>query len=155
MSASAQPAVRADPFAFLTLFVGGLAGLLQLFLPWQSTGQAAKLTGWRLFSGEWPGDLSFGASISVLAIAIAGAAGGALVILSWLMVSRIDHQPLGVIAMVLSLVWLGVAAFRLVHQNNLGADLGAVFGSASLGLWLFLAGGLVALIGAIKAIGTR
>lgn len=163
---SASPvgrAVRADPIAAVLLTIAGVAGVWQLFAPWLRVGAAAPdgavataPSGWqvyralRLLTAPAP-ELSW-ATLAVLGCAVAG---GALVVLGLAMLAPINHRPLGLAALVISLLSMAGALWVVVHARMV-FDLGVfgLFGQATVGVYLFVGSGLLGLIGAWKAIST-
>lgn len=155
----ARRAVRPDPVAALLLLAAGVAGVWQLFLPWFSVtppgpgpgGPAA--TGWQVYRGlrllpDPPPDLRW-ATLAVLGCAVAG---GALVVLGLAVLAPINHRPLGVAAVLISLLAVTGALWVVVHARPV-FDLGVfgLFGQATTGFYLFLGSGLVGLLGAGRA----
>lgn len=159
----ARRAVRADPLAALLLLAAGTAGLWQLFAPWIALTPAGPdpaapgaATGWQIYRGlrllpTPPADLRW-ATLAVLGCAVAG---GALIVLGLALLTPINHRPLGLAALLISLLSLAGALWVVVHARGV-FDLGvfALFGQATTGFYLFLGSGLLGLVGAGKAMST-
>lgn len=152
--------VRADPIAAVLLLMAGGAGVWQLFAPWLSVGSAALNgggpagpSGWQVYRAlrvlAAPTAEVRWVTLAVLGGAVAG---GALIVLGLAMFAPINHRPLGVAALLVSLLSMAGALWLIVHVRMV-FDLGVfgLFGQASVGFYLFLASGLVGLVGAWKA----
>lgn len=155
--------VRSDPVAAVLLLVAGGAGIWQLFAPWLKAGSATVGGGDPVAPGGWqvyralrvlptPAPEVGWATLAVLGGAVAG---GALIVLGLAMFAPINHRPLGVAALLISLLSMAGALWVIMHAR-LVVDLGVfgLFGQASVGLYLFLGSGLLGLIGAWKAVST-
>lgn len=163
---SAPPAgrpVRADPISAIVLLIAGGAGIWQLFAPWLRVGSAApgadgpaNPSGWQVYRGlrllAAPAPEVSWATLAVLGGAVAG---GALIVLGLAMLAPINHRPLAVAALLISLLSMAGALWVIV-QARMVFDLGvfSLFGQATVGLYLFLGSGLLGLIGAWKAMST-
>lgn len=154
--------VRADPIAAIALVLAGGAGIWQLLTTWLTVGPAApgggpaEPTGWQVYRAlralSTPAPELRWATLAVLGCAVAG---GALIALGLAMLAPINHRPLGVAALLLSLLSMAGALWVVVHARPV-VDLGVfgLFGQASVGFYLFLGSGLLGLLGAGKAIGS-
>jgi hypothetical protein len=157
-------APRADPVAAALLLIAGAVGLWQLLLPWRSVsvdpgGPASGVvttTGWQVYRllravPDPTGDLRV-ATLAVLGVAVAG---GGLVVLGLAMMLAINHRPLGLAALLLSLLSIVSASWLLIKARTI-FDVGLVglFAQAQVGWYLFLAAGLLGLIGSWKALST-
>lgn len=152
---------RADPIAACLLLVAGVAGLWQLFAPWLRAGVAvpdagnpAGPSGWQVYRAlrllpAPSAELSW-ATLAVLGCAVAG---GAMIVLGLGMLAPLNHRPLGLAALLISLLSIAGALWVFVHARMV-FDLGVfgLFGQATLGLYLFLGSGLLGLVGAWKAL---
>lgn len=151
-------AVAPDYFAGLMLIVGGLAGVLELLLPWtpavEKLPRYGSLTGWdKLVIGSSQ-SLSVADTValySVLAVAIAG---GACIVLGLAMFTQIDHQPFGAIALLLSVLSIGGVVWWVLRSRQAAGGLGPMLTNAQVGWYLFAISGVICLIGAIKALAT-
>jgi len=159
-------APRADPIAAVLLLIAGAIGLWQLLLPWRSVAvdpgvpaSAAgevSTTGWQVYRllraiPDPTGDLR-AATLAVLGVAVAG---GGLIALGLAMMIAINHRPLGLAALLLSLLSVTAAGWLLVKSRTI-FDVGLVglFAQAQVGWYLFLAAGLLGVIGSWKALST-
>ncbi len=136
------------------LIVGGGIGIAQLWLPWLAHG-GVSTTGWDTFS-ELKAVLSSGGGAAtafggyaILAVVVTGVASALLGIM---MLLPLDHRPPAVIALVTALVALLCALYWLLWHGGSSTTLGDLFGAATVGWYLFLLSGLVALVGAAKAL---
>jgi hypothetical protein len=160
-------APRADVMGAVLLIIAGIAGVAQLFLPWRTvtvgpagTGAAAGddggITGWQIYRliRAVPGP---GADLSVLMYTVLGAAvgGGALIMLGLAMVIPINHRPLGLAAMLISSLLILGSCWMLVRARSIfDVGLSGLFDQAQIGWYLFLACGVLGLIGALKPLTT-
>lgn len=155
--------VRADPVSSVVLLIAGAAGIWQLFAPWLKVGAGAtgaggpaNPSGWQVYRGlrllAAPAPELSWATLAVLGCAVAG---GALVVLGLAMLAPINHRPLGVAALLISLLSTAGALWVIV-QARMVFDLGvfSLFGQAAVGVYLFLGSGLLGLVGAWKAMST-
>lgn len=156
--------VRADPIAAILLMIAGVAGIWQILVPWLTVGAAtlpgtgpASPTGWQLYRAlraltPSPTELSW-ATLSVLGCAVGG---GALFVLGLTMLAPINHRPLGLAALLISLLSLAGALWVIV-QARLVFNVGVfgLFTQASAGLYLFLGSGLLGLAGAWRALASH
>ena len=159
-------APRADPVAAVLLLVAGAIGLWQLILPWRSltvdpgipaaTAGEVSTTGWQVYRvlraiPDPTGDLR-AATLAVLGVAVAG---GGLIVLGLAMIIAINHRPLGLAALLLSLLSVGAAGWLLIKARTI-FDVGLVglFAQAQVGWYLFLSAGLLGVIGSWKALST-
>lgn len=155
----ARRTVRPDPIAALLLLAAGAAGVWQLFAAWFTLtppggpGAASAATGWQIYRGlrllPTPSTDLRWATLAVLGCAVAG---GALIVLGLALLAPINHRPLGLAALLLSLLSLAGALWVVGHARPV-FDLGVfgLFGQATTGFYLFLGSGLLGLIGAGKA----
>ena len=153
---------RADLLAALLTVVAGACGLGQLFLSWSSmvTGvglQAAGggITGWERYQAARTGAaLSTSDTITAYSVIGAAFAGAALVLLGLFMLTPIDHRPLGVVALLLSIGSLAGAAWWLLHgHQTFNQSISELFSHAGPG-YLFLAAGPIGILGSAKALST-
>lgn len=156
--APARPTVAPDYFAGLMLILGGIAGVLELLLPWSPAVDKlpayGSLTGWdKLVIGSSQ-SLSAGDMIALYSVLGVAVAGGAAVLLGLAMFSPIDHQPFGAVALLLSIASVGAAIWWVLRNRQAAGGLGPLLVSAQIGWYLFAISGLLALIGAIKALAT-
>jgi len=155
--------VRPDPVAAVLLLVAGGAGIWQLFAAWLKVGSGtvgggdpAAPAGWQVYRAlrllPAPAPEVSWATLAVLGCAVAG---GALIVLGLAMFAPMNHRPLGVAALLISLLSMAGALWVIMHAR-LVVDLGVfgLFGQASVGLYLFLGSGLLGLVGAWKALST-
>ncbi len=149
------------------LIIAGIAGVAQLFLPWRTvpvgpagTGAAAgddgAITGWQIYRliRAVPGP---GADLSVVMYTVLGAAvgGGALILLGLAMVMPINHRPLGLAAMLISILLILGSCWMLIRARSIfDVGLSGLFDQAQIGWYLFLACGVLGLIGALKPLTT-
>lgn len=154
---------RADPIAAALLLIGGAIGIWQLLLPWRTVaadpraaGDDVSITGWQVYRllrsvPDAAGDLQI-ATYSVLGTAVGG---GALLVLGVAMMTAINHRPLGLAALLVSLLCIGGAGWMLVRARAIfDVGLFTLFAQAQIGWYLFLAAGFVGLLGAWKALAT-
>jgi hypothetical protein len=155
---------RADPVAAVILLIGGAIGIWQLLLPWRivavdpnaaGTGDVST-TGWQVYRllraiPDPDGDLR-AAMFSVLGVAVGG---GALIVLGLTMMLPINHRPLGFAALLVSVLSIMGACWMLIRAKAI-FDIGlfGLLAQAQLGWYLFLAAGIVGLIGSWKALAT-
>ena len=162
-------APRADVLGAVLLIAGGVAGVAQLFLPWRTVtvgpagpvgpaaaGDDAAITGWQIYRliRAVPGP---GADLSVVMYTVLGAAvgGGALILLGLAMMMPINHRPLGLAALLISILLILGSCWMLVRARSIfDVGLSGLFDQAQIGWYLFLACGVLGLIGALKAITT-
>jgi len=155
-------APRADPIAAAILLLAGALGIWQLLLPWRSiavdpsgTGTVST-TGWQVYRvlravPDPPGDLR-AAMFSVLGVAVGG---GALIVLGLAMMLSINHRPLGVAALLVSVLSILGACWMLIRTRAIfEVGLFNLFAQAQLGWYLFLAAGFLGLVGSWKALAT-
>lgn len=151
-----RSSVTADPIAGMLLILAGVAGILELLLPWK---RAVKLlsgdaTGWKLFEISRNQSLSAGDTLALYSVLGVAVAGGACLLLGLAMFAPIDHHPLGAIALLLSVLSIGGAAWYVLRTRSAVGGVAAVFEQGEIGFYLFLAAGVIGLIGAIKALAT-
>ena len=155
-------APRADPIAATILLVAGAVGIWQLLLPWRAlavdpggSGPGTVFTtGWQIYRllravPDPDGDLR-AAMYSVLGVAVGG---GALIALGLTMMLPINHRPLGLAALLVSVLSILGACWMLVRARAI-FDVGLfnLFAQAQLGWYLFLAAGFLGLIGSWRAL---
>ena len=149
---------RSDVVAGLFTLVGGALGVIQLLVSWVSTpiaaGESTSLDGWTLFQLSRVGaSFSTSTAISAYSILATGIAGGVLVVLGIMMLIPMPHHVLGGIALLMAVIAVAGAVWWLIQSSQtLGLSIGDLFSSAGPGLYFFLVGGLLALVGALKAI---
>lgn len=151
---------RTDVLAALVTVVGGSAGLAQLRLSWSSVVSGVGLvdsdgvTGWERYLAARSGGVgSLGNTVTAYSVVSTALAGAALVLLGLAMLLPIDHRPLGVFALVISLGCLGATVWWLVrgHQtfNQSAVDL---FRYAGVGWYLFVLAGPIGVLGSARAL---
>ena len=97
------------------------------------------------------GDLR-AAMFSVLGVAVGG---GALIVLGLTMMLPINHRPLGLAALLVSVLSILGACWMLIRARAIfDVGLFGLFAQAQLGWYLFLAAGFVGVLGAWKALAT-
>ncbi len=151
---------RADPIAAVILLLAGALGIWPLLLPWRtiavdSSGSGeVSTTGWQVYRvlravPDPDGDLR-AAMFSVLGVAVGG---GALIVLGLTMMLAINHRPLGLAALLVSVLSILGACWMLVRARAI-FDVGLfnLFAQAQLGWYLFLAAGFLGLIGSWRAL---
>jgi hypothetical protein len=167
---SPQAAPRADVMGAVLLIIAGVAGVAQLLLPWRTvtvgpvnsagTGAAAvdggSITGWQIYRliRAVPGP---GADLSVVMYTVLGAAvgGGALILLGLAMMMPVNHRPLGLAALLISILLVLGSCWMLVRARSIfDMGLSGLFDHAQIGWYTFLACGVLGLIGALKALTT-
>jgi hypothetical protein len=148
--------VRADVAAFVLLVVGGAAGIAQLLVPWMSgsTEAPGRSTGWQLFQiiKRLVPDQGFSftfAGYAILAVAVVGVA---MVLLGVAMLFPIDHRPPGIVGLLASLIAVICAGWWVFWGPTGGISF--AFQHAWIGWYLFIAAGVVGLVGAIKSLVT-
>ncbi len=160
----ARRAPRADPIAAALLMVGGAIGIWQLLLPWRTVavesrsvaGPEVPVSGWQVYRllrsvPESAGDAQI-ASYCVLGAAVGG---GALIVLGATMMMAINHRPLGLAALLVSATCVTGAGWMIISARSIfDVGLFTFFAQAQLGWYLFLAAGVVGVIGAWKALAT-
>jgi len=153
-----RPTVAADPVAGLLLIVSGVAGILELLLPWRAAVRTlpsyGSLTGWDFFVLGRGQALAAGDTLALYTVLGVAVAGGACVLLGLAMFAPIDHHPLGAIALLASVASFGGALWWVLRNRLSAGGIGAVLAQGQIGFYLFLSAGLMGLIGAIKALAT-
>ena len=155
---------RPDPVAAALLIVAGAVGIWQLLLPWRTaavgTGSRAggdvSVSGWQVYRllRSVP-DPAGGANIGTYCVLGTAVGGGALIVLGITLMMAINHRPLGLAALLVSLLLVAGAGWMLIQARALfDVGLFTLFAQAQLGWYLFLAAGLVGLAGAWKALAT-
>jgi hypothetical protein len=146
------------------LLIAGAIGIWQLLLPWRSAGvdvagsgqPQASATGWQVYRllhavPDPSVDIRV-ATYSVLGVAVTG---GAFILLGLAMMLPINHRPLGLAALLLSVLSISGACWLLVRSRTIfDVGLFGLFTQAQLGWYLFLAAGIVGIGGAWKALAT-
>ena len=151
-------APRADLFAAIVLLAGGLCGLLQLAAPWldagATTATSQSVSGWQLYRlTRAAADASLAETLVPYAILGVAAGGLGLLLLGAAVLLPIAHRPLGCAALVLGALCLLAALWVLIQARDaVGVGISGLFQSAQLGWYLFLATGVLGLIGAAKAV---
>lgn len=140
------------------LIIGGIAGVLELLLPWSPAAEKlpkyGSFTGWdKLVIGSSQ-SLSVADTIAVYSVLGVAVAGGACILLGIAMFTPIDHQPFGAVALLCSIASIGGAVWWLLRSRQAAGGLGPMLSNAQFGWYLFAASGLLTLIGAIKALAT-
>jgi len=158
----ADRTARADPIAAALLLVAGAIGIWQLLLPWRTTtvdpGSAASgqvsTTGWQIYRllraiPDPAGELR-AAMYSVLGVAVGG---GALIVLGLAMMLQINHRPLGLAALLVSVLSVLGAGWMLIRARAIfDVGLFSLFAQAQLGWYLFLGAGVLGILGSWKAL---
>lgn len=160
----ASSAPRADPLAAAMLLIAGALGLWQLLLPWRSAGLEiptvgagqASATGWQVYRllHAVP-DPSVDIRVAMYAVLGVAVGGGALILLGLAMMLPINHRPLGLAALLISVLSIMGGCWLLVRSKTV-FDVGifGLFSQAQLGWYLFLAAGIVGIFGSWKALAT-
>lgn len=156
-------APRADPIAAVLLLVAGGIGVWQLLLPWRtitvdpgSFTTDVSTTGWQVYRllravPDPAADLR-AATYSVLGVAVGG---GALIVLGLAMMLAINHRPLGLAALLISMLSVVGAGWLLVRARAIfDVGLFGLFAQAQVGWYLFLGAGLLGILGSWKALAT-
>ncbi|MGI8590667.1 MAG: hypothetical protein ACR2M5_06710 [Nakamurella sp.] len=152
---------RPDLLAGLLTVVGGGAALLQLFLSWSSMVPGVGLrdanggvTGWERYLAARAGAaLSISDTVTAYSVLGTALAGGALVLLGLAMFLPIDHHPLGLVAVVLSVGVLASAGWWLTRgHQSFNQSVAELFSQAGPGWYLFLIAGPIAIVGAVKGL---
>lgn len=145
--------LRADAVAGILLILGGLAGLVQLFVPWASaTPGGVFSTGWQKFQAlksALPG-VGFSYTFAAYALIAVAVVGVAMVLLGGVMFAPIDHRPPGIVALLAAVIAI-VCAGWWVFWGPAGS-ISELFSRAGVGWYLFIAGGVIGLFGAIKSL---
>ena len=85
----------------------------------------------------------------------AGVGGGALMLLGVAMMFPVNHRPLGLAGLLISVLSILGAGWMLIRTRAIfDVGLFGLFAQAQVGWYLFLAAGLVGLVGSWKAIST-
>lgn len=157
-------APKADPLAAAILLLAGAVAIWQLLLPWRAVAvdpngpgtDSVSTTGWQVYRllravPDPDGDLR-AAMYSVLGVAVGG---GALIVLGLTMMLSINHRPLGLAALLVSVLSILGACWMLIRARAI-FDVGLfnLFAQAQLGWYLFLSAGFLGLIGSWKALAT-
>lgn len=145
--------LSADPVAAVLLILGGLACLVQLFVPWtRTTADSGTGTGWQLFQAlkkQLPG-LGFSYTFAAYALIAVAVVGVAMVLLGGIMFAPIDHRPPGIVALLAAVIAIVCAGWWAFWGPTGGIS--DMFSRAGVGWYLFIVGGVVGLIGAIKSL---
>lgn len=154
---------RSDLLAAIVTVIAGAAGVLQLFVSWSSivTGVAlqdtdGRITGWERYQAARAGSaLSTGDTITAYSVLGTALAGAALVLLGLAMFAPIDHRPLAVVGLVVSLGALTADGWWLLRgHDTFNQSLSDLFTHASAGWYLFLIVGPLGTVGSFKALST-
>ena len=154
---------RADLLAAFITVVAGAAGVGQLLLSWSSMVSGVGLqdanggvTGWeRYLAARTAAALSTGDTITAISVVGAAFAGAALLLLGLAMLLPVDHRPLGLVALLLSVAALGGTLWWLIRgHRTFNQSVAELFTHAGPGWYLFIASGLIGLLGSIKALAT-
>ena len=161
-STPAPNPARADPVGATVLVIAGTAGVAQLFLPWRRApvvgaapaGDHGSTTGWQLYrvlrAIPDPGFELSAAMYAVLTIAVGG---GALILLALALLLPIDHRPIGVATLMISGLSVLGGCWMLVRARSVfQVGVSGLFGQAQIGWYVFLAAGLIGVIGSLKAL---
>jgi len=157
-------APKADPVAAAILLIAGSIGIWQLLLPWRTTSLDVtgsgtgdvSTTGWQVYRllraiPDPDGDIR-AAMFSVLGVAVGG---GALIVLGLTMMLPLNHRPLGCAALLVSVLSIMGACWMLIRARAIfDVGLFGLFAQAHLGWYLFLAAGILGVVGSWKAIST-
>lgn len=156
LAPSRRPLVSADPLAAVLLVVGGGAGLIGFLLPWlekQILTSVQTFTGWSIFRVGLPqGSISAGQLFALYALLCTALAGGACILLGIAMLLPLDHHPLGAIAMLLGLGSLAALAWWTFEWQRANNGLSQLFDQIQVGWYLAAASGVLAVVGAIRAL---
>ncbi len=160
----ARRAPRADPIAAALLLIAGAIGIWQLLLPWRTVavesrslaGPEVSVSGWQVYRllRSVP---ATAADAQIASYCVLGAAvgGGALIVLGAAMMMAINHRPLGLAALLVSAACVAGAGWMIISARSIfDVGLFTFFAQAQVGWYLFLASGIVGLIGAWKALAT-
>ena len=154
---------RSDVLASVVTVLAGAAGVLQLFLSWSSIVSGVglrdtdgRITGWERYQSARAGAaLSTGDTITAYSVLGTALVGAALVLLGLAMLAPIDHRPLGVAALVVSLGAVAADSWWLARgHNTFNQSVPDLFTHASAGWYLFLIAGPLGTVGSLKALST-
>ena len=154
---------RADVLAAALTVLAGAAGVLQLLLSWSSVVSGVglrdtdgRITGWERYQSARAGAaLSTGDTITAYSVLGTALAGAALVLLGLAMLAPIDHRPLAVVGLVVSLGALCADVWWLARgHNTFNQSVTDLFTHASAGWYLFLIAGPLGTVGSLKALST-
>jgi hypothetical protein len=154
---------RPDILAALITLIAGAAGLGQLLVSWSSTVTGVGLrdanggiTGWEMYLASRTGAaLSTADNITAYSIVGVALAGGALILLALAMLLPIDHRPLGLVALLLSVAALAATGWWLVRgHHTFNQSIADLFTHSGPGWYLFIATGPIGTLGAAKALST-
>lgn len=114
------------------------------------------ITGWERYqAARAAGSLSVRDTVTAFSVVGTAMAGAALILLALGLLAPIDHRPLGVVALVSSLVALSSAGWWLARgHHTFNQSIGELFTAAGPGWYLFLVAGPIGMVGAAKAITT-
>jgi hypothetical protein len=153
------PGPRADPVAFLLLVLAGGCGIAQYLIAGWPVGRSDALggsvvSGRQLLSQVDP-HVSSTASITRIALLVVTVGGAALILYGIASLLPMTHGPIGFLALLVALA-LGGAAVWLVVQGAgvLGSPPTALITGGEIGWYLAVAGSLIGLVGAFKALGS-
>jgi hypothetical protein len=162
-SDTGQQPPRTDLLAAAVTVVAGAAGVLQLFFSWSSMVSGVglrdtdgRITGWERYQSARAGAaLSTGDTITAFSVLGAALAGVALVLLGLAMLAPIDHRPLGVVGLIVSLAALTADVWWLARgHDTFNQSVADLFTHASAGWYLFLIAGPLGTVGSLKALST-
>lgn len=131
--------------------IAGVVGLLSLLLTWRRGAEEAGFTGWRLFVLNRNQASRLSDFLSSYAILTVGVVGGALIVISLLLLMPTTHNPAGVAALLLSLfsitgvVWYVFAKWGVAEA----------FSGAEFGFFCFVGSGVLGLIGSMVALSSE
>lgn len=154
---------HSDVMAAFVTVLAGAAGVIQLFVSWSSivTGVGlrdtdGRITGWERYQSARAGSaLSTGDTITAFSVLGTALAGAALVLLGLALLAPIDHRPLAVAGLVVSLGALTADIWWLVRgHDTFNLSVPELFTHASAGWYLFLIAGPLGIIGSLKALST-
>lgn len=154
---------RSDLLAALITVVAGAAGVVQLFISWSSIVSGVglrdtdgRITGWERYQSARAGSaLSTGDTITAYSVLGTALAGAALVLLGLAMLAPIDHRPLAVVGLLVSLGALTADVWWLTRgHDTFNQSVPDLFTHASAGWYLFLFAGPLGTVGSLKALST-
>lgn len=150
---------RADPIAFLLLVLAGGCGIAQYLLAGWPVGRSDALGGTvasgRQLLSQLDPDVDTTTSITRIALLVVTVGGAALILTGLASLLPMTHGPIGFLALLVALA-LGGAAVWLVVQGAgvMGSPSAALINGGEIGWYLAVAGSLVGLVGAFKALGS-
>ena len=154
---------RSDlPAAMLTVLAGA-AGVLQLFVSWSSIVSGVglrdtdgQITGWERYQSARAGaGLSTADTITAFSVLGTALAGAALVLLGLAMLAPIDHRPLAVVGLIVSVGAVTADFWWLTRgHDTFNQSVTDLFTHASAGWYLFVIAGPLGTVGSLKALST-